>query len=125
MLRFESPVQATSRVAREEIRLGGQTIEAGQGIGLLFGAANRDEAQFADPDRFDIARQPNRHLTFAHGPHFCLGAAIARAEAQVAVLTVVQRCEGLRLATDEVDWLEGFSFRGPKALPVTFAPVDG
>ncbi|HEX5501575.1 MAG TPA: cytochrome P450 [Thermomicrobiales bacterium] len=119
VLRFESPVQATSRVAREAIPLGGRTIAPGQGISLLFGAANRDPAQFADPDTFDLARQPNRHLTFAHGPHFCLGAALARAEAQAAVLALIARCPDLALATDRVEWLPGFSFRGLKALPVT------
>jgi pimeloyl-[acyl-carrier protein] synthase len=120
VMRYDSPVQATSRVAREPIDVGGQTIEAGQNIYVLFGSANRDEAQFPDPTRFDITRAPNRHLTFAHGPHFCLGAAVARAEAQSAVLTIVQRCEGLQLASDHVDWIEGFAFRGPKSLPVTF-----
>jgi pimeloyl-[acyl-carrier protein] synthase len=79
VMRYDSPVQATSRVAREPIEVGGQTIDAGQNIYVLFGSANRDEAQFPDPTRFDIARAPNRHLTFAHGPHFCLGAAVARA----------------------------------------------
>ncbi len=120
VLRFESPVQATSRVARDAIAIGGHTIEPGQNISLLFGSANRDEAQFPEPDRLDIARRPNRHLTFAHGPHFCLGAAIARTEAQIAVKTVVQRCLDLELRMDQADWLEGFSFRGLKSLPVRF-----
>ncbi|HET8630953.1 MAG TPA: cytochrome P450 [Thermomicrobiales bacterium] len=120
VLRFESPVQATSRVAREAISLRGETIAPGQGISLLFGAANRDPAQFADPDTFDIARQPNRHLTFAHGPHFCLGAALARVEAQAAVLALVERYDDLAPATGRAEWLPGFSFRGLKSLPVTF-----
>jgi len=120
VMRYDSPVQATSRVAREPIAIGGQVIEPGQNIYLLFGSANRDEAQFSDPERFDITRQPNRHLTFAHGPHFCLGAAVARAEAQTAVLTIVQRCANLQLASDHVDWIEGFAFRGPQLLPITF-----
>ena len=120
VMRFDSPVQATSRVAREPIAIGGQTIEAGQNIYVLLGSANHDAAQFPDPGRFDIARQPNRHLTFAHGAHFCLGAAVARAEAQTAVLTIVQRCHDLQLARDRVDWIEGFAFRGPKSLPVIF-----
>jgi pimeloyl-[acyl-carrier protein] synthase len=120
VMRYDSPVQATSRVAREPIEVGGQTIAAGQNIYVLFGSANRDEAQFPDPTRFDIARAPNRHLTFAHGPHFCLGAAIARAEAQSAVLTIVRRCADLQLAGDHVEWIEGFAFRGPKSLSVTF-----
>ena len=120
VMRYDSPVQATSRVAREPIAIGGQTIEPGQNVYLLFGSANRDDAQFPDPQRFDITRQPNRHLSFAHGPHFCLGAAVARTEAQIAVLTIAQRCAGLQLAHDHVDWIEGFAFRGPKSLPVTF-----
>jgi cytochrome P450 len=124
VLRFESPVQATSRVARDVIEVGGQTIEPGQGISLLFGSANRDERQFPDPDELDLARKPNRHLTFAHGPHFCLGSAIARAEAQIAVQTIVQRCTGLELVSDDAGWLEGFSFRGLQQLRVRFARVD-
>lgn len=123
VLRFESPVQATSRVARDTIEIGGQTIEPGQGISLLFGSANRDERQFPNPDELNLARKPNRHLTFAHGPHFCLGSAIARAEAQIAVQTVVQRCVGLELVSDDADWQEGFSFRGLKHLPVRFTPA--
>lgn len=123
VMRFESPVQATSRVATAAIPLGDRVIEPGQNVSLLIGAANRDAAQFANPDRFDIARQPNRHLTFAHGPHFCLGAAVARAEAQIAVLAVVQRCANLQLVDDDVEWIEGFAFRGPKRLPVTFTPA--
>ena len=120
VMRFESPVQATSRVARDAIEIDGHTIEPGQGISLLFGSANRDESQFPEPEWFDITRKPNRHLTFAHGPHFCLGAAIARAEAQIAVLTLIQRCGNLELLNDDADWLEGFSFRGLKSLPVRF-----
>ena len=120
VLRFESPVQATSRVARDAIDLDGQTIEPGQGMSLLFGSANRDEHQFPNPDELDLARKPNRHLTFAHGPHFCLGSAIARAEAQIAVQTVVQRCANLELVSDVADWQEGFSFRGLQQLPVRF-----
>ncbi len=120
VMRFESPVQATSRVARDAIEVGGHIIEPGQGISLLFGSANRDEDQFPEPERLNLARRPNRHLTFAHGPHFCLGAAIARAEAQIAVQTVVERCDGLELMNDSADWLEGFSFRGLKTLPVRF-----
>jgi hypothetical protein len=120
VMRYDSPVQATSRVAREPIEIGDQTIEPGQNIYLLFGSANRDDARFPEPERFDITRQPNRHLTFAHGPHFCLGAAVARAEAQTAVLTIARRCADLHLASDHVDWIEGFAFRGPQSLPVTF-----
>lgn len=123
VLRFESPVQTTSRVAKEDIELGGQVIPAGANINVLFASANRDEAHFPDPDTFDVGRQPNRHLDFAHGPHFCLGSALARNVAQVAVLSVVQRCDNLQLVNDTVEWAPGFAFRHPKSLPVTFTPA--
>ncbi|HEU5423127.1 MAG TPA: cytochrome P450, partial [Nitrolancea sp.] len=118
VLRFECPVQTTSRVAKERIEIGGQVIEAGQNVFLVLASANRDERQFPDPDRLDITREPNRHLDFAHGPHFCLGSAIARAESQIAVNTLIQRCPELELAGGEIEWLDGFSFRGPKRLPL-------
>jgi cytochrome P450 len=121
VMRYESPVQATSRVAKEAIPIRDQTIEPGQNVAVLFGAANRDGAQFPAPDTFIIDRQPNRHLTFAHGPHFCLGGALARAEAQTAVLTAVQRLPNLALATDLVEWNPGFAFRSLTALPVMFS----
>ena len=120
VLRYDSPVQATSRVVRETMDYGGQVFEAGQGIVVLFGSGNRDEAQFTDPTTFDPTRQPNRHLTFAHGPHFCLGVAIARLVSQVGILTLVERCDDLKLVRDDVTWLPGFAFRGPAALPITF-----
>jgi pimeloyl-[acyl-carrier protein] synthase len=123
VLRFESPVQATSRVATAPIELRGQVIEAGQNVSLLFGSANRDADQFSDPDRFDISRYPNRHLTFAHGPHFCLGSALARNVAQCAIMRLIERCDGLERIGDDVQWNEGFSFRSVKTLPVTFRPA--
>lgn len=125
VMRFESPVQATSRVVKDaDIEIGGQTLRPGDNVSLLIASANRDAAHFSELDRFDITRRPNRHLTFAHGPHFCLGSALARNVAQVAVLTLVQRCEGLRLVEDEVTWAPGFSFRHPRKLEVTFERVS-
>lgn len=122
VLRFESPVQTTSRVAKEDIELGGHTIPAGANVNVLFASANRDEAHFADPERFDPARQPNRHLDFAHGPHFCLGSALARNVAQVAMASIIARCDNLALASDTPDWAPGFAFRHLRTLPVTFTP---
>lgn len=118
VMRFESPVQATSRVAKADIAVSGQSIKAGDNVSLLFGSANRDEAQFPEPERFDIERHPNRHLTFAHGPHFCLGSALARNVSQIAVLSFVQRYPNARLVDETVEWNEGFSFRSVKRLPV-------
>jgi cytochrome P450 len=120
VMRYESPVQATSRVAKEPIPIRNWVIEPGQNVAVLFGAANRDDAQFPEPDTFVIDRQPNRHLTLAHGPHFCLGGALARAEAQIAVQTAIQRLPNLTLATDHVEWNPGFAFRSLTSLPVTF-----
>ena len=121
VLRFESPVQATSRVATEDFDLHGETIRAGDNISLLIGSANRDPRQFPDADTFDPRRHPNRHLTFAHGPHFCVGSALARNTAQIAVQTVVQRLGDLEMVESEPHWAPGFSFRHLATLPVTFA----
>jgi cytochrome P450 len=120
VLRFESPVQSTSRVASEPLELHGQTLGARDNVHLLIGSANRDESQFPDPTRYDPTRQPNRHLTFAHGPHFCLGTSVARATAQIAVGTLLRRCDGLELVSETPDWNPGFSFRSVKTLPVRF-----
>mgnify|MGYP001268986651 CR=1 FL=1 len=125
VLRWESPVQATSRVVRDEpVALGGQEMQVGDSVHLLIGSANRDPSQFPDPDDFAPARRPNRHLTFGGGPHFCLGSSTARAIAQTAVLALVERFPEARLATDEVCWQESFSFRSVVALPVVLRPAS-
>lgn len=120
VMRYDSPVQATSRVVKETMSFKGETFEAGQGIVVLFGSGNRDETQFANPTVFEMTRQPNRHLTFAHGPHFCLGVSIARTVSQIGILALLQRCANLKLVSERVEWLPGFAFRGPHTLPVTF-----
>jgi pimeloyl-[acyl-carrier protein] synthase len=120
VMRYDSPVQGTSRVVKETMDFKGDTLEAGQGIFVLFGSANRDEAQFTNPTTFEMTRQPNRHLTFAHGPHFCLGVSIARTVAQVGILALLQRCRNLKLVSEKIEWLPGFAFRGPHTLPITF-----
>jgi cytochrome P450 len=116
-------VQATSRVVKETMSFKGETFEAGQGIVVLFGSGNRDETQFTNPTVFEMTRQPNRHLTFAHGPHFCLGVSIARTVSQIGILALLQRCANLKLVSERVEWLPGFAFRGPHTLPVTFEAV--
>jgi cytochrome P450 len=119
VMRFESPVQSTSRVAKEAIEIAGQTIEPGSNIHVLLASGNRDEAQFPDPTEYIIDRSPNRHLTFAHGPHYCLGTSLARTITQTAVLSLLTRFPDLRLASETPDWNDGFSFRSLKTLPVT------
>lgn len=122
VLRFESPVQATSRVATQDFELHGQQIRAGDNISLLIGSANRDPRQFPHADTFDQRRHPNRHLTFAHGPHFCVGSALARNTAQIAVQTVVNRLGDLRMVDPDARWAPVFSFRHLATLPVTYSP---
>nr|WP_049767543.1 cytochrome P450 [Roseiflexus sp. RS-1] len=119
MLRYESPVQrSTPRFAAEPFVIGGEQIEAGQQISLMFGAANRDPAHFSDPDRFDITRQPNPHLGFGMGIHYCLGAPLARIEARVAFTHILERLPAIRLATDTPAWKPVTWLRGLKSLPV-------
>jgi pimeloyl-[acyl-carrier protein] synthase len=119
LLRYNSPVQGTSRMAAEDVAIDGRQIRRGQHLSLMIGAANRDPAHFADPDALDITRRPNRHLSFAHGPHFCLGAPLARLEGQIAIGTLVRRLPRLALATAEVTWRDNFTLRGLTALPLT------
>jgi cytochrome P450 len=118
VMRFESPVQSTSRVAKEPIEIGGHTIEPGNNVHVLLASGNRDGAQFPTPDTFVIDRSPNRHLTFAHGPHYCLGTSLARTMTQTAVQTLITRFPEMRLASDTPEWNDGFSFRSLKMLQV-------
>lgn len=119
-LRFESPVQFTGRVATEPIQFGEFEVPAWSYVTTLVGAANRDPRHFADPDTLDLTRRPNRHIAFAHGAHFCLGAPLARAEGQIAINSVVQRFPGLALENPErVDWIYNPVFRAQKTLRVT------
>lgn len=120
LLRFDSPVQATSRVSRAPLALHGRTIPPGEEIGLLLGAANRDPEAFAEPDRLDLARSDNRHVSFGLGVHFCLGAGLARLEAQLALTGLLARAPRLALAADDdaLAWRPGWLLRGLAALPV-------
>lgn len=97
VLRFESPVARQPRLIRRDVELGGQTLRAGDIAFQMLGAANRDPAHFMDPDAFDIRRDPNRHIAFGLGPHFCIGAPLARAEGQIAFATLSARFPELEL----------------------------
>ena len=118
ILRFESPVQMTPRLAVEDGELAGRPVKAGDALLLFLGAANRDPARFPHPDRFDIARTDNRHLAFGYGAHFCLGAALARQELRTALAHLLDRLPGLELSVDDVAWQPTIDFRGPLSLPV-------
>jgi cytochrome P450 len=120
MLRYDSPVQLTTRLVKEDLEMHGTRIARGQWVYLALAAANRDPAQFPDPDRFDPGRSDNRHLAFGAGSHFCLGAPLARLEAQVALRTIRDRFPGLRLGAETFEYRNNFNLRGLKALPVAF-----
>jgi pimeloyl-[acyl-carrier protein] synthase len=103
-----------------DVELGRRVIGKGSIVSAVLSAANRDPAHFAEPDRFDIGREDNRHLAFGWGTHFCLGAPLARAEGQIALGTLVRRVPQLALASDQPEWRSSTEVRGLKALPVTF-----
>ena len=120
LLRYDSPVQATGRVATEDTEIGGKKIDKGDMLVTSLGAANRDPERFPDPDRLDITRQDNRHVAFGYGLHFCLGAPLARLEGQAAINTLLRRFPNLRLGTEAPEWRETITLRGLKSLPVAF-----
>src|SRR5438477_374403 len=103
-LRYDPPVTATLRIAKEDVAIGGTTIPAGHDVFPIIAAANRDPRQFKDPDTLVIDRPDNKHLTFSGGPHFCLGAPLARLEGQIAFSTLLRRFPNLKLETEEPDW---------------------
>jgi cytochrome P450 len=124
-LRHDSPVKITPfvRITTAPVTLGGVEIPAQQPVLFAFGAGNRDPERFPDPDRFDITRGDSGHLTFGHGIHYCLGAPLARLEAEIAFHTLLAGCPDLALAVDpaQLEWRYSRSLRGLKRLPVTFS----
>jgi cytochrome P450 len=121
MLRWWTPVMTFRRTAATDCEIGGQPIRAGDKVVVSFTSANRDEAVFADPDRFDIGRQPNPHLVFGHGPHFCLGAHLARVQVRALFEEVLARTSSLAYA-GRPSWLRSNFQRGVKRLPVAWNP---
>ncbi|MEO3794615.1 cytochrome P450 [Nonomuraea sp. B10E15] len=126
LLRHDSPVElATWRFALEPLKIGGVVVPAGQPILVALGAANRDPRRFPGPDRPDLAREDNAHLSFGHGPHYCLGAMLARIVGRAALAAVTGRLTGLALAVppETLSWRASLTVRGPQRLPVTFDAV--
>jgi pimeloyl-[acyl-carrier protein] synthase len=118
LLRYDAPVQVTSRVAIEDIDVAGTTIRAGEQVVVLLGGANRDPGEFADPDRLDLTR-PNagKHMTFVHGPHYCLGAALAKTEGEIMFQTLARRYPNARLAAPP-QWRDTAILRSLHRLPI-------
>ncbi|WP_043615364.1 cytochrome P450 [Nonomuraea candida] len=126
VLRYDPPVQLTARVALEDTALGGVPAPKGTMVMAVIGAANRDPAVFPGPDRFDVTREPGRHLAFGLGIHFCLGATLSRMEGEIALSALASAAPGLELAGPP-PYKENVVLRGPAALPVRLnrRPVTG
>jgi pimeloyl-[acyl-carrier protein] synthase len=119
-LRYDSPVQLTDRVATQDCEIAGRGVRKGVLVAVVLAAANRDPERFADPDRLDVGRQDNHHVAFGHGVHFCLGAALARTEAQIAVSTLLRRFPDFDGETDPREWKRSTVLRGPMSLRVSW-----
>jgi cytochrome P450 len=123
VLRYEGPVErALNRWAATDVELGGQTIRRGELVIAILGSADRDPARFPAPDRLDVTREDTRHLAFGRGSHYCLGAPLARLEAEIALETLFRRLPGLRLgiAPEELEWRATPGFRRLVTLPVAW-----
>lgn len=127
LLRHDSVIQvSTNRYALEEVVVGGVPVPKGGTVLLSFAAANRDPTHFEDPDTFDMDRPRGGHLAFGHGTHFCLGAHLGRAEAEIALGTLFEALADVRpdVPLDDIVWSFGPMLRGPAAIPVTFTPAE-
>ncbi|MFI8180504.1 cytochrome P450 [Actinacidiphila glaucinigra] len=118
LLRFDTPLQMFERWVLDDIEVGGTVIPRGSEVALLFGSANRDPERFADPDRLDLSRADNPHITFGAGIHYCLGAPLARIELAASFTALLRRAPRLQLAAEPA-WHEGYVIRGLRELRVT------
>lgn len=117
-LRYDPPVKSTQRIVAQDVDLGGRTMRKGERIRWIMAAANRDPRVFSHPDEFDIGRQPNPHLSFGSGIHYCLGATLARLEGQEVFRALAERFERFDLAGGPVEYQPSLQFRSVKSLPV-------
>lgn len=120
-LRFDAPIQSRFRIVREPIEIDGRTLRSGRMLLLLIGSANHDERQFTEPDKLDVSRKPNPHLSFGGGSHYCLGATLARLEAGVVFTTLVQRLRALERAGPSIRGLGG-AVRAYARVPMSILP---
>ena len=122
LLRFESPVQHTARIAPEDMQLAGKTIKKDSRVVAVLAAANRDPSRFPDPDRLNLARADNRHLAFGWAAHYCFGAPLARMEGQIGFKTLLRRLERPALKETKLEWRENAGLRGLARLNISFDP---
>ena len=122
-LRWNNSVQRVFRRVAQDTEFAAKTLRKNQTVVGVIGAANRDPETFTDPECFDISRTGNRHISFGGGPHFCLGAPLARLEAPLAVNMLLQEFPNVRLADNTIDWLGGGLFRYPKTLPILLRQI--
>ncbi|MBV8508501.1 MAG: cytochrome P450 [Alphaproteobacteria bacterium] len=119
-LRYDAPVKSIQRLASQDIEVRGKVMEKNDRIRWFISSANRDPNVFADPDKFDITRQPNPHVAFGNGVHHCLGATLARVEGQEVFKALAERFPGLQVETEELEYQPSITFRSLKSLPVTW-----
>jgi cytochrome P450 len=124
LLRIDSPAASVTRVARTDMVLGGKSIRAGDRLFLMINAANRDPAMFPDPDRLKLDRDPNPHIAFGYGPHYGIGAPLARLEGQIAFGRLLERLADIRIADGSLDWSDNLVLRGVKKLPLSFRVAE-
>jgi len=118
-VRYDAPIQVLFRTATQDSEIGGVRIPAGAWVVPILGSANRDERRFEDPDHFDVTRNPQGHVGFGFGKHFCLGASLARLEASAALEAIVPELRGLRRADPHTERIDSFLVRGPSRLELT------
>ena len=121
-LRFESPAQYIPRVALEDIAVGEKLIRKNAGVFLVLASANRDAAQFTDPDRLDITREPNPHLSFGRGRHACIGAPLVGQEIEIGITVILHNLQNLKQMNPVLEWMPRAGHRWLTKLPVTFSP---
>ena len=119
-LRYWSPVNLVFQTATRDIELHGVTVPANAYVLSYISSANRDERRFDEPERFDLRRDAQGHLSFAHGPHYCPGASLGRRMGAIAIETVLERMPAIRRLEETTDWLPAWWVRGARTLPVTY-----
>jgi len=120
-LRYDPPVKSTQRIAAQDVEFGGKSIRKGDRIRWIMASANRDPREFEDPDRFDITRQPNTHIAFGGGIHYCLGASLARIEGQEVFKALAERFPNMELVPTKLEYAPSIQFRSLRALPVRWS----